>query len=302
MNRCIMPALFSPSRLVILVFLILRLSINGTSAEKNKYYHISTLCGQKIFHPLYKKIDGVVLTSESEDNLKCVITFQTDSILQKFMLRFDHLALDCNDHLFVYDGDNAYGTHKAHLSCRSTKRNVGTIFTQSNFVTLKYITDKWSKLGNGFKLIITAFKTSPVGCQDFQCLNTFCISEDLTCDNINHCGDNSDETSLALCPNEPAENLILGIGVTVFVSIIVSTVVICFLCVVGIVVCICQRQRQSDHDPLAPHYPGYNNGSFISPMPGQQQATNYLLTPEMRMSGSCLAKLPTGQPSENWLV
>ncbi|XP_076322468.1 uncharacterized protein LOC143231731 isoform X3 [Tachypleus tridentatus] len=218
MNRCIMPALFSPSRLVILVFLILRLSINGTSAEKNKYYHISTLCGQKIFHPLYKKIDGVVLTSESEDNLKCVITFQTDSILQKFMLRFDHLALDCNDHLFVYDGDNAYGTHKAHLSCRSTKRNVGTIFTQSNFVTLKYITDKWSKLGNGFKLIITAFKTS----------------------------------------HEPAENLILGIGVTVFVSIIVSTVVICFLCVVGIVVCICQRQRQSDHDPLAPHYPGYN--------------------------------------------
>lgn len=35
---------------------------------------------------------------------------------------------------------------------------MGTIFTQSNFVTLKYVTDPYSKTDNGFRLIVTAFK------------------------------------------------------------------------------------------------------------------------------------------------
>lgn len=49
---------------------------------------------------------------------------------------------------------------QADLSCRSTRADVGTIFTQSNFVTLKYVTDQWTQTGNGFKLIITTFKDS----------------------------------------------------------------------------------------------------------------------------------------------
>ncbi|PRD25928.1 UNVERIFIED_CONTAM: hypothetical protein NCL1_39503 [Trichonephila clavipes] len=49
---------------------------------------------------------------------------------------------------------------EADLSCRSTRADVGTIFTQSNFVTLKYVTDKWTQPGNGFKLVITTFKDS----------------------------------------------------------------------------------------------------------------------------------------------
>lgn len=35
---------------------------------------------------------------------------------------------------------------------------VGSIFTQTNFVTLKYVTDNWGTDANGFKLIIAAFK------------------------------------------------------------------------------------------------------------------------------------------------
>ena len=65
-------------------------------------------------------------------------------------------------------------------------------------------------MDNGFKLIITAYKEhgmnigwkynqlidhfiSALNCKDFKCFNTFCISRDLICDKINHCGDNSDE-------------------------------------------------------------------------------------------------------------
>uniref|UniRef100_A0A1B0A2I4 Uncharacterized protein n=1 Tax=Glossina pallidipes TaxID=7398 RepID=A0A1B0A2I4_GLOPL len=56
---------------------------------------------------LYRKIDGAVLWSQNERNLDCIITFQTHSILQRFMLRFDMLQLDCNDHLYIYDGAHA---------------------------------------------------------------------------------------------------------------------------------------------------------------------------------------------------
>ena len=47
---------------------------------------------------------------------------------------------------------------KADLSCRSTRAEVGTIFTQGSFLTLKYTTDPYSNPDNGFRLIITAFK------------------------------------------------------------------------------------------------------------------------------------------------
>ena len=53
-----------------------------------------------------------MIESESEADLDCVLTFQTDSILQRFMLRFESLALDCNDHLYIYDGAHAFGHYK----------------------------------------------------------------------------------------------------------------------------------------------------------------------------------------------
>lgn len=61
---------------------------------------------------LYKKVDGAVVISENERDMKCVVTFHTDTVLQTFMLRFEHLALDCNDHLYIYDGAHAYGTYE----------------------------------------------------------------------------------------------------------------------------------------------------------------------------------------------
>lgn len=74
--------------------------------------HISSLCSGDRGFPQYKVIEGAVLTSESENNLDCGITFQTDSILQKFMIRFEKLALDCNDHLIIFDGGHAIGKSK----------------------------------------------------------------------------------------------------------------------------------------------------------------------------------------------
>lgn len=44
------------------------------------------------------------------------------------------------------------------LSCRNTKQNLGAMFTRTNYVTLKYVTDNWGTDSNGFKLVITAVK------------------------------------------------------------------------------------------------------------------------------------------------
>nr|CAD7439114.1 unnamed protein product [Timema bartmani] len=47
---------------------------------------------------------------------------------------------------------------QSDLSCRNTRQSVGSIYTRTNFVTLKYVTDGWGTESNGFKLVITAFK------------------------------------------------------------------------------------------------------------------------------------------------
>lgn len=81
------------------------------------------------FLSTYRKIDGAEIVSKNDRNLDCTLTFQTHSILQRFMLRFEVLKLDCNDHLYIYDNAHAAGIHKADISCRNTKQNIGTLFT-----------------------------------------------------------------------------------------------------------------------------------------------------------------------------
>ena len=39
-------------------------------------------------------------------------------------------------------------------------------------------------------------------CEDFRCNREFCIHNDLVCDEVNHCGDGSDEMSSSVCPRE----------------------------------------------------------------------------------------------------
>uniref|UniRef100_A0A1A9X0D0 Uncharacterized protein n=1 Tax=Glossina brevipalpis TaxID=37001 RepID=A0A1A9X0D0_9MUSC len=99
-----------------LMFLILSALLIQTpyqaAAEKSKHYYMQSLCKNHFLQQLYRKIDGAVLWSQNERNLDCIITFQTHSILQRFMLRFDMLQLDCNDHLYVYDGAHAVATPK----------------------------------------------------------------------------------------------------------------------------------------------------------------------------------------------
>ncbi|XP_050426379.1 uncharacterized protein LOC126836783 [Adelges cooleyi] len=220
-------------------------------AEKNKFYDMKEICKTHFLQQVYRKIEGAVLDSHNERNLNCVTTYQTHSVLQRFMLRFDKLQLDCNDHLYVYDGAHAVGAFKADITCSSTKQSIGVLFTRTNFVTLKYVTDGWGTSTNGFRLIITAFKdpyslVSVQNCKEFKCqTHLHCISEDLVCDNIHHCPDGSDEDASPTCQGPPSPTL-FGINVTILAVatlIILSTLGVCVI--VLTVYCICYRTSNS---------------------------------------------------------
>ncbi|CAG9567603.1 unnamed protein product [Danaus chrysippus] len=196
--------------------------------------YMDSLCKDHFLQRQYRKLDGGVLWSRNERNLDCTVTFQTHSILQRFMLHFDLLQLDCNDHLYVYDGAHATAPPKADLSCRNTKQQVGALFTRSNFVTLKYVTDNWGTEANGFKLVITAVKDPKHGCKEFRCKQReFCVSADLTCDGVDHCADGSDEDTAALCPESGGGAgggpwVVAGAGGALLVTVSLAAAVCCY--------------------------------------------------------------------------
>ncbi|XP_074101796.1 uncharacterized protein LOC141529218 isoform X4 [Cotesia typhae] len=232
---------------VVYICWLLPWSISG---EHGKQYKLGVMCENHFLRDLYRKIDGAVLTSQNEHNLDCTITFQTHSILQRFMLRFDRLQLDCNDHLFIYDGAHAVSSFKADLSCRNTHISVGAIYTRTNFVTLKYVTDAWGTDTNGFRLVITAVKDPKHACKDFRCsLNEFCIDEDLVCDTVNHCGDGSDEAPSALC-TDTKTSMILGIQKSWVTVVLVIITLIILSIIIGVATCICKKY---DNTPGHPH-------------------------------------------------
>ncbi|XP_028038906.1 uncharacterized protein LOC114249501 isoform X2 [Bombyx mandarina] len=241
-------------------------AVNYTFAEKSKFYYMESLCKDHFLQRQYRKLDGGVLWSRNERNLDCTVTFQTHSILQRFMLHFDLLQLDCNDHLYVYDGAHATAPPKADLSCRNTKQQVGALFTRSNFVTLKYVTDNWGTDANGFKLVITAVKDPKHGCKEFRCKQReFCVSADLTCDGVDHCADGSDEDTVALCPESGGSGssstwLVVAGGAGLLLALIAAT----------LGCCLCRRRAANRRTHLHLQQMNVSNGggAGAAPDPG----------------------------------
>jgi len=181
-----------------------------TSAMKNEFLPIRDLCTRNSHNfrqQVPRHVDGAVIVSKNERDLDCTITFQTESILEKFLVRFDELGIDCNDRLEVFDGAHTHGRPVANISCEATPRGVGSIWTKTNYLTLKYVTDAWGTSRYGFRMIVTAYKKgSPTGeCPDgrFVCggrgSEVTCIHNDLVCDTVNHCHDGGDERSSQFC-------------------------------------------------------------------------------------------------------
>ncbi|PIK41699.1 putative dorsal-ventral patterning tolloid-like protein 1 [Apostichopus japonicus] len=76
------------------------------------------------------------------------------------------------------------------------ERDRGHYTTSSNHVTVKFIRMRNGNNNHqGFKFTYVLFYEDPYGCDEgyFMCSNERCIAEELVCDGLNHCDDNSDE-------------------------------------------------------------------------------------------------------------
>jgi len=228
-----------------LCFILTFSYVQCVESDPNKYFKISSLCTNDVINPVYRRINGALITSDSDKNFECIVTFLTDTVLQKFSLRFEQLNLDCDHHLYIYDGSHASGLYKKHLSCDDNVTEVGLILTESNFITLKYVTNSFSYYGSGFHLVITSFKEPHIKCKDYKCLNSFCISNSLLCDGINHCGDNSDESSDASC-HEPEELGLTEEVVSVnnqFIIILMIALIVLALLVISLAIFLFYHQK-----------------------------------------------------------
>ncbi|XP_043237937.1 uncharacterized protein LOC122389713 [Amphibalanus amphitrite] len=259
----------------------------SASAEPSQEYSVSELCKHRFRQTLNHVIDGATLHSKNERNLDCKLTFQTETVLQRFMVRFDYLQLDCNDHLYIHDGAHAIdGKYKADLSCRNTKESVGTLYTRSNHLTLEYKTDAWGTSKNGFRMVITAFKhvtKDMVACDQFLC-DDHCISSDLLCDGVVHCLHGGDESVIAGCVDAGLGTM-FGLDQTMFLGAAAGVAGVIIIVVISVIVCLCRRRRRRQRHP--------NNGTVNNTY--QMASVNY--------SGSNGTRAGTEkQPfSENWL-
>lgn len=180
------------------------------------------------------------MTSTAADtDFNCTITFRTKSAQQHFVIRFEELKLGCDDHLVLFDGDLDYGQPSIKdFSCRDNMASVPVIKTTGTFLTIRFSSDSVSKLGDGFRLVVTAvFDISVSDCPPEYafCRSQLCISRALFCDGVNHCLDNSDEIGCS-GPDDAIE-LPYALGFFVILVLIIS---------IGVIVCIVLHCRRDN--------------------------------------------------------
>lgn len=83
---------------------------------------IHSFCDLETSPIQYLKIDGAVVESRGDEdrNLSCIVTFQARAFAERFMLRFDLLKLDYDDHLYIYDGVRTSGQYMYDLAYPDT--------------------------------------------------------------------------------------------------------------------------------------------------------------------------------------
>lgn len=201
---------------------------------------ISHLCSPRSPFPITRRVEGATLTSTAADtDFNCTITFRTKSAQQHFVIRFEELKLGCDDHLVLFDGDLDYGQPSIKdFSCRDNMASVPIIKTTGTFLTMRFTSDALSKLGDGFRLVVTAvFDISMSDCPPEYafCRSQLCISRALFCDGVNHCLDNSDEVGC----NGPDDAIELPYALGFFVILVL-------LISIGVIVCIVLHCRRDN--------------------------------------------------------
>ncbi|XP_071084588.1 neuropilin and tolloid-like protein 2 [Haliotis cracherodii] len=122
---------------------------------------------------------------------------------QRFDFEKEHNG-SCVDYINLFDGSDV---HQTKLNAKPLCGTIlpGSTISSRNTITASFVTDS-SGTARGFALLFTAIYNGTCASGDFSCNNSLCIANDLQCNGLDQCGDNSDE---AACT---AEDLLLRYG------------------------------------------------------------------------------------------
>ncbi|XP_052092357.1 uncharacterized protein LOC127728779 [Mytilus californianus] len=198
-------------------------------------------------------------------NMNCTVNIETE-LNKQMVIVFMSIDIEfepqCDDDfLLLYDGNSTKSKLVNGLRrkvCGSVSPS-GSFITTSNVLSIYFKSDSWSS-ENGFNLVITSFHEGICNANEFHCDNGRCISDYLTNDGMNNCGDGSDEFDLSI-------GAIWGVVVGVF---IVTTIGVC------IAITSRRRKRKTTHTSKDRKNPEKNNKPWkpeeISPPEGQRKS------------------------------
>ncbi|XP_064636127.1 uncharacterized protein LOC135493123 isoform X2 [Lineus longissimus] len=162
---------------------------------------------------------------------RCELRFDADVNFhrgRKFQFQFKSADFDdCDVELKVYNGYSDRAGLLDRINC--DRSNPQGILYKSNerflMFQLQSLSDN-KTLGLAkyqFEIVITGFSSPGGHCASFLCQNLLCISDDLECDKIDHCFDETDEYDCdELVLSKPA-TISISVGCTVFVLVVLSS-------------------------------------------------------------------------------
>ncbi|XP_070575641.1 neuropilin and tolloid-like protein 2 [Ptychodera flava] len=225
-----------------------------------------------------------------QNGLDCMVTINAEPG-KRINIRFDLFDLSSmydtilkqcrgnGDRVYIYDkGDILLIRNDNEIPQVTLCGGTGTFpadhQSMGNVVTLRFISDAAPTEDTGFKFIYTQFTTPTDGATSTDCFTcddgTMCIDQDLVCDDLNNCNDNSDETN-SRCKDAPQDIFALGVGALGIGVVVIVVSVICLVFLIVLIVCIvcCCRWRKSNRENRHNNAPSTRPASYPnhSPVP-----------------------------------
>ncbi|CAH1780013.1 unnamed protein product [Owenia fusiformis] len=148
---------------------------------------------------------------------------------------------------------------KTVLTCTDKKSNY-TLESRNRYAAVVLESSKGLHLqGYKFKIIMTSFYNSRV-CDEFKCRNRKCIDDSLKCDGVDHCGDNSDESTSY--PTKCKFSSGIKVGWSQFLVGGIVVLVVIFI-IFGVVMY--RRRRQAGQQAANTSVPPAQPTTFVSP-------------------------------------